>query len=254
MKTLLIYYLFIILFIADYGTAIALDPAYKDTVTGMEFVFVKGGCYQMGDIFDNWQKDEKPVHEVCIDGFYMGKYEVTQGQWIKIMGSNPSWFRDCGDKCPVENVSWNDVMSFIDKLNRQADGKYRLPTEAEWEYACRSGGKNEKFSGSNIIDNVAWYSENSHHKTNKAGLKYSNGLGIYDMSGNVWEWVEDWYEVSAYRSLARNNPINNTAGDFKVFRGGSWNYYPIDIRCATRYSNIPDYHSSDIGFRLIMVP
>ena len=131
--------------------------SYTDPTTGMEFVFVKGGCYQMGDTFGDGYSDEKPVHEVCVDDFYIGKYEVTQAQWEKVMGNNPSYFKNC-DNCPVEQVSWNDIQEFINRLNSKAGGnKYRLPTEAEWEYAARSGEKREKYSGGDDCDSVGWY-------------------------------------------------------------------------------------------------
>lgn len=130
--------------------------AYKDSVTGIELVFVDGGCYLMGDTFGDGGANEKPVHEVCVDDFYIGKYEVTQGQWQAVMGSNPSFFKGCGTNCPVEQVSWDDAQEFISKLNsRSESNKYRLPTEAEWEYAARSRGKSEKYSGSNDIGSVA---------------------------------------------------------------------------------------------------
>ncbi len=121
--------------------------AFTDASTKMEFVYIKGGCYQMGDIFGVGYSNERPVHEVCLSNFYLGKYEVTQGQWKKIMGNNPSVFSDCGDNCPVDRVSWNDVQDFIRKLNQISGKKYRLPTEAEWEYAARSGGKKDLWAG-----------------------------------------------------------------------------------------------------------
>jgi formylglycine-generating enzyme len=136
-----------------------------------------------------------------------GKYEVTQAQWEAVMGNNPAYFKQCGESCPVESVSWNDVQEFIKKLNQQTGKTYRLPTEAEWEYAARSGGKSEKYSGGNNVDSVAWYNGNSGKQTHPVGRKQPNGLGIYDMSGNVWEWVEDIYSNSAYRAHNRNNPI-----------------------------------------------
>jgi formylglycine-generating enzyme required for sulfatase activity len=121
--------------------------AFTDLTTGIQMVFVQGGCYQMGDTFGDGESDEKPVHKVCVHDFYMGKYEVTQGQWKAVMGNNPSNFSNCGDNCPVEQVSWADVQQFIQRLNSRSGKNYRLPTEAEWEYAARSGGKSEKWSG-----------------------------------------------------------------------------------------------------------
>jgi formylglycine-generating enzyme required for sulfatase activity len=163
-----------------------------DPTTGMEFVAVPGGCFQMGDTFGDRESDEKPVHQVCVSDFSIGKYEVTQGQWKAVMDSNPSRFSSCGDNCPVESVSWDDAQQFIRRLNKQSSTSYRLPTEAEWEYAARSGGKREKYSGGNDVDAVAWYYGNS-AKTHSVGQKQPNGLGIFDMSGNVWEWCSDWF-------------------------------------------------------------
>ncbi len=226
---------------------------YLDSTTGMEFVLVKGGCYQMGDTFGEGDSSEKPVHEACVDDLYIGKYVVTQGQWQAIMGSNPSFFKNCGDNCPVENVSWNDTQKFIQKLNQKSDGnKYRLPTEAEWEYAARSGGKNEKYAGGNDIDSVAWYASNSGNKTHPVGIKAANGLGLYDMSGNVWQWVQDWYDDSYYKNSPRNNPPGPSSGDYRVLRGGSWTNTAATVRAAHRFANSPTDHYYFHGFRLAL--
>ena len=221
---------------------------YKDPVTGMEFVFVKGGCYQMGSN-SGGSDDEKPVHEVCVDDFYIGKYEVTQGEWQKVMGNNPSHFKQCGSDCPVENVSWNEIIDFIRKLNGRSSLTFRLPTEAEWEYAAK-GGENHTYSGSNNVDAVAWYDKNSGGKTHRVGTKQANGFGLYDMSGNVWEWVEDIYSRSAYSQHQRNNPIYTGSGSFRVFRGGDWGSVPVLVRSAGRLSFSPGNWSYGIGFRL----
>lgn len=233
--------------------------AFKDSLTGMEFVFVKGGCYQMGDTFGDGYAEEKPVHEVCVDDFYIGKYEVTQGQWKAVMGNNPSSFSSCGDNCPIENVSWDDAQDFINRLNQKTEnnpqapfgkGEFRLPTEAEWEYAAKSGGKSEKYSGSNDIDSVAWYSSNSRSKTHPVGQKAANGLGIYDMSGNVREWVSDWYGDKYYGESPKNNPKGPNSGSGRVLRGGSWNDNARSSRTAYRSWGIPDFRVSSFGFRL----
>jgi len=193
----------------------------KDPTTGMEMIFVNGGCYQMGDTFGDGFDSEKPVHEVCVDDFYMGKYEVTQGQWQAVMGNNPSYFKS-GDNYPVEQVSWNDAQEFVRKLNqRSRGGKYRLPTEAEWEYAARSGGKREEWAGTSSesdLGDYAWYDKNSGGKTHPMGQKKPNGLGLYDMSGNVWEWVQDWY--GDYSSGSQNNPTGPSSVPSRVLRGG----------------------------------
>jgi len=208
--------------------------AFTDSATGMQMVFVKGGCYQMGDTFGDGYANEKPVHEVCVNDFYIGKYEVTQGQWQRIMGNNPSYYKNCGDNCPVEQVSWNDIQQFIQRLNNQSGKQYRLPTEAEWEYAARSGGKSEKYAGGNDVDAVAWYDGNSGRETHPVGQKQPNGLGLYDMSGNVWEWCSDWYGEKYYGQSFRDNPDGPSSGSYRVLRGGSWNGEPRGGRVAYR--------------------
>ncbi|MDM8548475.1 SUMF1/EgtB/PvdO family nonheme iron enzyme [Desulfobacterales bacterium HSG2] len=230
----------------DYG------EVWKEPVTGMEFVSVRGGCYEMG--CGSWAGDcesnEKPVHTVCVDDFQMGKHEVTQRQWEQIMESNPSEFKK-GDSYPVENVSWSDAKEFIRKLNDetkkfaqrgirkredaedQVEYEIRLPTEAEWEYACRSGGKPEKYSGGSDADSVAWHLTNSEKSTHSVGAKSPNGLGLYDMSGNVWEWCEDIYAKNAYNKHERDNPLH-TRGTCHVIRGGSWKKYKMLARCVNR--------------------
>jgi len=217
----------------------------------IEMIFVKGGCYQMG--CGSWTSDcndnEKPVHEVCVDDFYIGKYEVTQGQWKAVMGNNPSYFKDC-DNCPVEQVSWSDAQDFIRKFNNKSGKNYRLPTEAEWEYAARSGGKSEKYSGSNDIDSVAWFSSNSRSKTHPVGQKASNGLSIYDMSGNVWEWVNDWYNKNYYKNSPKDNPKGPNSGTVRVLRGGSWFKDPRYMRLAHRPGFNSGNRNRGLGFRL----
>lgn len=227
---------------------------FKDSLADMGMVFVKGGCYQMGDTSGDGGPEEKPVHEVCVDDFYMGKYEVTQGQWKRIMGSNPSRFTDCGDNCPVEGVSWNDVREFIGRLNSlSGDSKYRLPTEAEWEYAARSGGRKEIYSGGDLYS-VAWFTADPSNETHHVGTKTPNGLGLYDMSGNVWEWTNDWYDSNYYSSSPRKNPTGPDTGSARVLRGGSWGVGPFEIRTAYRNYLSPDYRSGSIGFRLLRTP
>jgi formylglycine-generating enzyme required for sulfatase activity len=220
---------------------------FQDTVTGMAFAWVPGGCFQMGS--NEGGSEEKPVHEVCVDGFWMGKYEVTQGQWQKIMGNGPSYFKE-GDNHPVETVSWSDVQGFINKLNSKGQRGFRLPTEAEWEYACRSGGKQEKYCGGDDVDRVAWYSENSGHKPHPVGTKAANGLGLYDMSGNVREWVSDRYDKNYYRNSPKNNPQGPGSGSYRVIRGGSWIVDAGDCRSASRGRGGPGARGAVLGFRL----
>lgn len=218
---------------------------FTEPVTGMEFVFIKGGCYQMGS--ESGRHQEKPVHEVCVDDFYMGKYEVTQEQYKKLKDANPSHFR--GNDLPVENISWHDTQGYALLLNRGKGFNYRLPTEAEWEYACRSGGKNEKYCGSDNQDVVAWHSSNSDSKTHPVGQKQPNGLGLYDMSGNVWEWCADWFGDDYYNVSQRHNPQGPANGTSRVIRGGS---YAIDIWATVRDSPLPTFKRSDSGFRLVL--
>ena len=207
------------------------------------------------DDFDGYP-EESPVHEVCVDEFYMGKYEVTQGQWKSIMGNNTSALSTCGgDNCPVDTVSWSDVQKFISKLNSRSGGsKYRLPTEAEWEYAARSGGKSEKYSGGKNINSVAWYAENSGRKNHPVGTKAQNGLGIYDMSGNVWEWTNDWYGSDYYKNSPRNNPSGPGSGVDRVVRGGCVTGEAANQRVSRRNGYAPDLRTHALGFRLLRVP
>ena len=242
-------------------------PFFKDPATGMEFVYVKGGCFQMGDIYGDgtdWygtgESKEIPVHEVCVDDFYIGKYEVTLGQWKKIMDndpSKPSREKECrsgDDREPVDCLRWNDIQEFIRRLSKESGGsKYRLPTEAEWEYAARSGGKNERYSGGNDVDSVAWYNANSGEVLHPVGTKAPNGLGIYDMSGNVWETTNDWYDGNYYASSPRNNPTGPTSGTHRVIRGGCVTGSHSNQRTSRRGQLEPDSLSSD-GFRLMRTP
>ncbi len=231
----------------------AQKPAdtWTEPVTGMIFVWVPGGCYMMGCGEGN--NNEKPVHEVCVDGFWMGQTEVTQGQWQRVMDSNPSYFKK-GDNYPVEKVSWEDAGEYILKLNGMGNVKFRLPSEAEWEYAARSGGKAEKYSGGSDLDGVAWYFNNSGDGTHPVRTKKGNGLGIYDMSGNVWEWCEDVYLADIYSRSNKKNPVYHYGCPGRVIRGGSWNYGPDYMRCAFRYNDDPAFRDYDVGFRLLRMP
>ena len=219
-----------------------------------EFVRVPGGTFEMGcGSRSGCDDNEKPVHTVWVESFEIGRYEVTQGQWKAVMGSNPSEFSSCGEDCPVEKVSWDDAQRFIAKLNTKGQGKYRLPTEAEWEYACRSGGKQEKYSGGNDVDSVAWHKNNSNNKTHRVGQKSPNKLEIYDMSGNVWEWVQDRYARDAYSKHASDNPIYKGSGFLRVRRGSSWRSYTGNARCAVRGASTSANRSDGLGFRLIAI-
>jgi formylglycine-generating enzyme required for sulfatase activity len=227
-------------------------PATSGSSGGFEMVFVQGGTFTMGctseqsDCYD-W---EKPAHKVTVSSFNIGKYEVTQAQWVAIMGNNPSAFK--GDNLPVETVSWNDVQEFIRRLNTKTGKQYRLPTEAEWEYAAHGGNKSSgyKYSGGNNIGNVAWYGDNSGSTTHAVGTKQANELGIYDMSGNVWEWCSDWYD--AYSSASQTNPTGTSSGSARVNRGGGWYNRASGCRVSARSSNSPGSSYIGLGFRLVV--
>lgn len=227
---------------------------YKDPSTGMEFVFVKGGSYQMGDNFGDGYEGEKPVHEVYVDSFWMGKFEVPQGQWEQVMGGNPSNFKS-GVNYPVDCVKWDGAQEFIRRLNERTGKGYRLPTEAEWEYAARSGGKEEKWAGTSSEGNLgeyAWYEKNSTRQTSPVGQKRPNGIGLFDMSGNVWEWCEDWYDKDYYSRRVRDNPKGPDSGRLRVVRGGSWPYDPRNVRASNRNGGEPWLPQNNYGFRLVL--
>lgn len=219
----------------------------------IEMISVKGGCFQMGDTFGDGLLHEQPAHEVCLSDFKIGKFEITQAQWLAVMGTNPSaWV---GDDKPVDNVSWNDIQAYILKLNSQSGKNYRLPTEAEWEYAARSGGKKEKWSGTNTQDKLvdyANYEPNSASMPAAVGTKKPNGLGIYDMSGNLREWVLDYYSDSWYKSSDKKNPQGPKTGTEKVQRGGSWSQSAVANRATNRDSSPPNDRDDRNGFRLVL--
>ncbi|MBW1898600.1 MAG: PEGA domain-containing protein, partial [Deltaproteobacteria bacterium] len=236
---------------------IVSENLYRDSVTGMEFVRVEKGCFNMGSPLEKSERgsDESPVHEVCIDGMWIGKYEVTQGQWKKVMGENLSFFQK-GDDYPVENVSWEDSQGFIRKLNMINKGKaiYSLPTEAEWEYACRSGGKTEEYSGGEEVDAFAWYKGNSKETTHPVGRKRPNGIGLFDMSGNVFEWAEDVYMTDAYIRHKRFNPLYKGEGNYRVCRGGSWLLSEKECRSSNRSYYFENSRNYNLGFRIVKKP
>ena len=224
----------------------------KNGIT-IDMVKVEAGTFMMGATSEMKKTvdEEKPVHKVILtNDYYMGKYEVTQALWKMVMGSNPSYFE--GDNLPVEKVSWNDCQEFIGKLNSMTGRKFRLPTEAEWEYAARGGkkGRGYQYSGSSTISDVAWYIDNSGLKTHPVGTKQANELGIYDMSGNVWEWCQDWYD--SYVSLSQTNPTGAVSGSYRVFHGGSWDDYAWLCRSSYRLYDASGYRRYDLGLRLVL--
>ena len=239
----------------DYGDEF---KDYKDMVA------IKGGCYQMGDTFDDGFVNEKPVHEVCVDDFHLGEHEVTQGEWEEVMGNNPSSFKNCGKDCPVETVSYHDVQDYIRKLNKKSGKRFRLPTEAEWEYAAREGGKKVRFgTGKNFIgDDEANFDANYLYKQNysRSGIYRKtplpvksflpNALGLYDMAGNLMEWVADWYDSEYYKRSPRNNPKGPLTGPYRTMRGGSWDFTVKIARAANRLGHREYQLNNHLGFRL----
>ena len=216
-------------------------------------VYVSGGTFTMGATSEQGSDvdyDEKPTHRVTLSSFYLFKYEVTQALWRAVMGNNPSYFK--GDNLPVENVSWNDCQTFISRLNNLTGRNFRLPTEAEWEYAARGGNRSRgyKYSGSNTLSDVAWYDDNSGSKTHSVGSKSPNELGLYDMSGNVWEWCSDWF--GAYSSSSQTNPNGPSSGSYRVDRGGSWLYGAGCCRSSNRDCYAPDDRDNRLGLRLAL--
>ena len=205
-------------------------------------VYVAGGTFQMGS--NSGASDEKPVHTVTVSSFFMDKTEVTQAQYRKVMGDNPSSFSGCDD-CPVEKVTWHDAVAYAKKVGK------RLPTEAEWEYAARGGNKSKgyTYAGSNNIDAVAWYRRS---KTHPVAQKQPNELGLYDMSGNVWEWCSDWYGSDYYSGSPQNDPQGPNSGTRRVRRGGSWDSFDHFCRYANRSRNDPGLRNSNFGFRLVL--
>ena len=270
------------------GTEEKADTDNFSTLEKVEMVFVEGGSFTMGATSEQGTSDpysdEYPTHQVTLGDFYIGKYEVTQQLWEYVMkysgtaadgstmsayasdvwlGSNPSSSYGVGNYYPAYYVSWEDIVNiFIPRLNKITGKTFRLPTEAEWEYAARGGNKSKgyKYSGSNNISDVAWYdvnaydvgSSSSNYGTHPVGTKAPNELGLYDMSGNVWEWCSDWYSSSYYSSSPSTNPTGPTGGSYRVLRGGSWSYDAQGCRVSHRNIYYPD--NRDYGFRLALCP
>ena len=226
------------------------------TVNGVSFtmVDVEGGKFTMGATSEQGTSDpyddEYPTHSVTLSDFAIGETEVTQELWRAVMGNNPSHFS--GTNLPVERVSWNDCQTFIQKLNQLTGKNFRLPTEAEWEYAARGGKKSKgyKYAGSNTLSDVAWYKDNSSDRTHPVKQKQANELGLYDMSGNVYEWCQDWF--GTYSSSAQTNPKGPSSGSGRVGRGGSWSYLARNCRVSYRNSNTPTGYYNRLGLRLAL--
>jgi len=239
-----------------------IRPQFKNSI-GMEFVYIPPGTFVMGSPPNEYGHDLTEQQHVVIftKGFYLQTTEVTQGEWKAIMGENPSYFLNCGDDCPVENVSWYDAQEFIERLNeREGTTRYRLPTEAEWEYACRAGSKAAFADGGTItgdtrfvnpsLGRMGWYYSNSEEATHPVAQKQPNAWGLYDMHGNVWEWCQDW--MAQYPFEVARDPKGPPSGLSRIRRGGSWQEYPVFCRSAYRGSSHPKNKSPSIGFRVAM--
>lgn len=232
------------------GNALA-DPAagtvVKEPKTGMEFVWIPGGCFMMGS--NEGESFEKPVHQVCLRGFWLGKYEVTQAQYQQVMGVNPSDFK--GPTRPVDQISWDDANNFADAMGYWTGVKFRLPSEAEWEYACRAGVQNLTFCGEGGPSALAWYGANSDDMTHAVGMRLGNAWGLFDMSGNVWEWVQDCWNPDY-----KNAPTDGSAWlsgncNRRVARGGAWDVrQPTLIRAAKRGRGDRSYRLNVVGIRM----
>ena len=217
--------------------------------------YVQGSTFTMGATSEQGsdaEDDEKPAHSVTLSSYYIGKTEVTQELWQAVMGNNPSRFK--GNRKPVECMSWDDCQTFISKLNSLTGKKFRLPTEAEWEFAARGGIKSQgyKYSGSNTLGDVAWYEENSGDTTHDVGTKSPNELGLYDMNGNVWEWCSDWYGDKYYSSSPSNHPTGPSSGAYRVLRGGSWYSIANLCRSSDRGGSTPVDRGDNMGLRLCL--
>jgi len=261
-------------------TFAAVSLAVEKAPSGKDFVTVPAGCFQMGNGFSDAYFLEKPVHEVCLEGFDIAKYDVTVGEFSRFveeinyvteaergggcyvydgiswsMNSKASW-RSPGFtqevSHPVVCVSWSDAVQYAEWLTRKDNKSYRLPSEAQWEYAARGGGRIERYAGGDDVDALAWYSANADGTTHPVGQKKPNSLGLYDMSGNVWQWCADWYSQSYYRQGPRNYPKGPSEGKKRVFRGGSWFYDARGVRASYRDFAPADYRSSYLGFRLVL--
>jgi formylglycine-generating enzyme required for sulfatase activity len=238
-------------------TASGLAWRVRDTATQMEMLLVPAGTFTMGCTASNQygcNGDENPTHSVTLtQAFYLGRYEVTQGQWVARMGSNPSYFAGQSDSAnrPVEQVSWNTIQGYL-----SATGM-RLPSEAEWEYACRAGTTAAFNNGSSddaTVGTIAWYSSNSGSQTHAVGGKAANALGLYDMSGNVYEWVNDWYGSTYYSVSPSTNPLGPVSGSTRVLRGGAWGNLTDIVRSSCRIVNTPDFTYGGLGFRVARAP
>ena len=233
-----------------------LADTWIEPGSGMEFVLIKGDCYLMGDTFGDGEHNEVPVHEVCLDDYYLGKYEVTQGQWQRVMGDNPAEYAH-GENHPVESVMLTEIDAFIHRLNRSSGEVFRLPSEAEWEFACRGGGQAVKYGTADKHisphnAHIGGEATSPWPGTAPVGSFAANVLGVHDMSGNVWEWVSDIYAADAYSKHQRHNPRFDAPGPSRLVRGGAWSHDGHFARCSKRHMHCrPSVRYDIIGFRLV---
>jgi formylglycine-generating enzyme required for sulfatase activity len=229
---------------------------WTESFSGMEFIWVDGGCYKAGspNREDGRDSDESPVHTACLSAFWMGKHEVTQGQWQTIMQSNPSKFRK-GNDYPVERVDFAAVTRLTTKLNKLHEGEalFRLPTESEWEFVCRERGLRNVFPSREDLKKTGWYRNNSRQSTQIIGTRMPNSLGFHDIGGNVWEWVQDTYDRNAYSKIKQNNPSYKGEALSNVIRGGSFKEPSSALRCANRGFNKFSNKRDDVGVRLVVI-
>lgn len=225
----------------------------SDPVTDMPFLWVPGGEFVMGDFAGDGAQDERPPHRVRLDGFWLGRHPVTQREWELVMGGNPAHCRQ-GPRHPVEQVSWSDALEFIARLNRLSGKSYCLPTEAQWEYAARGGGREELWTavGQVPVDEHAWYGTNAGGHSREVETRAPNALGLYDMSGNVWEWCADWYAADWYAASPVDNPVGPATGSKRVMRGGGWSSGRLALRTTRRCGGRPESRMINVGFRLAL--
>ncbi len=264
-------YIFLLFF--GYVASAYAELPYADPATGMEFVLVKGGCYQMGDSVGDGDPNERPVHEACVNDFSIGKFEVTNGQYKKFRPQHNSGDSQGStlnnDNQPVVNVSWEDAVAFAKWVSQKSGHSYRLPTEAEWEYAARAGSNKSRYWGNSLDDackhaNVAditakkqwaqWTTipcDDGYAVSAPVGSFKPNSYGLNDMLGNAWEWCEDIYNSEAYTKLPKNNPVFNGSGEYRVMRGGGWSNGPLGIRSSHRVGLSPNFGHHALGFRLV---
>jgi formylglycine-generating enzyme required for sulfatase activity len=262
-----------ILLLFAYPVAANAETPYVDPSTGMELAFVKGGCFDMGDSAGDGDPNERPVHQACVADFYLGKYEVTNEQFKKFKPDHNSGTSEGAslgdDKQPVVNVSWEDAVAYAGWLSQQSGQTYRLPTEAEWEYAARSGSSQSRFWGNNpdeackyanVADMTAkklrpkwttFFCDDTFAVAAPVGNFMANAYGLHDMLGNVWEWCEDVYNSEAYTKLPKDNPVYKGSGEYRVMRGGGWSNGPLGIRSSHRVGLSPDFGHHALGFRLV---